>query len=184
MFFIALYISIINISNAQEGDTIYWSSKAKLKWSDFNFGIPDTCSKYGAAAMTASYIERKSFVSGKLPNYNIKVYFIKSESCAKDTSLLIKISHEQLHFDITELFARKMRRAVERLRDENISNINVYKSSLTKLSVDANSYQDKYDLETSHGNRDSFQIQWEEKVKKELKELKAYSSDNKQKKQK
>jgi hypothetical protein len=182
IIFTILFLSTINISKAQEGDTIYWCSNTKLKWSDFNMNLADTCSKYYAVAMTACYNHVEYFLDGKLPNCNITVYFLKSQSCAKDTSLLIKISHEQVHFDIRELYARKMRRVVDRLRKENISNITVYKDSLRKLSVDANSYQNKYDFETSHGIIDSTQVQWEERVKEEMEKLKAYTSDCKQKK--
>lgn len=172
---------IISNSKAQENDTIYWNSKTKLKWSDFNFNIADTCYKNHAAAMTASGTYWKSFNGDKLPNYIIRAYFLKSESCAIDTSSLIKLSHEQFHFDIEELYARRMRKIVADLREKGVSNIAVYKSYLKKLSIEVELYQDKYDFETSHGNMDSIQIQWEEKVKKELKELKAYSNDNKKK---
>ena len=171
---ILLFFNIISYSKAQENDTIYWNSKTKLKWNDFNFNIPDSCSKYHAAAMTFSGIHVKSFWENKLPNYNIKVYFIKSESCAKDTSSLVKISHEQLHFDISELYARKMRKVIEKLRSENSSILFAYRDSLKILGRKKMLYQDIYDTETSHGIIDSIQVHWEKKVRDELELLKRY----------
>jgi len=176
IFFLLFYV--LTSSSSQENDTIFWTSQVRLKWNDFNFNIADTCYKQGAEVMTHSSIDTKGFWDKGLPNYQITVCFLRSLSCTIDTLSQFALEHEQLHFDIAELYARKMRQTVKSLRFKHEKNFNVYSSSFKNIDAEQEQYQDRYDLETHHGNMVIKQKEWIKKVKGEMDKLKLYSSDN------
>src|SRR6187431_1107599 len=99
-----LFVFSAGASAQLQNDTIYWSPCYKLKWDDFK-GKPDTPSKYGAVSNPVV----KYYLSANEDSFTIRVicFFIKSKSWSifknSDTLLI----HEQGHFDISELFARK-----------------------------------------------------------------------------
>jgi len=176
-FFLILPFYTINNSFAQTNDTIYWSHSVQLKRSDFNLKIANECAKHNALAMCFNSIKTKGFIENKLPNYNIKVYFLKSKSCARDTSSLLYLKHEQLHFDISELYARKMRRTISIIRHFHFSSFKLYQHFLKRINSKCDLYQDRYDSETDHSLRINNQKKWEKKIDDELNKLKEYSSD-------
>ena len=92
-------------------------------------------------------------------DFEVNAYFYPEESWYKpavcDTFIL---GHEQLHFDISELFARKMR---GRLRNTTFSeNVkqevrDIYQETLKELEA----MQDRYDWETNFSrNRETLRI--------------------------
>ena len=89
-------------------DTIYWSSCYKLKWKDFQSNI-DTTSAYGA--VSNPIINYKLRATEDTFTIEVTCFFIKSKSWSKFKNSDTLLIHEQGHFDIAELFARKLRKA-------------------------------------------------------------------------
>ena len=85
------------------------------------------------------------------------------------------MAHEQLHFDITELYARKFRQQVAHLVVSNS-----IKSQLQNLHEKINKElalaQNTYDRETDNSVNLELQNKWNSYVKLELKKLEAYKS--------
>lgn len=158
-------------------DRILWSSSTKLKWEDFR-GVPDPLSKY--RAMTFSKIDLKH----ELFNDRIVLEMSSSFNCLLSWSKNMKsnnlLEHEQLHFDITELAARKIRKECSQHISYNLS----VSSNFIQVTYDyydghyRDSINAKYDMETGHGIITSKQKEWEINIAKELKELEAYTSPN------
>jgi hypothetical protein len=108
IFIMALSLFIFSTYTfAQLHDTIQWSTSYKLKWEDFQ-GKSDSSSKYGAISRPGI----KYHLSANADSFNVKVlcFFIKSKSWSKYKNSYPLLMHEQLHFDIAELFARKLRK--------------------------------------------------------------------------
>lgn len=154
----------------QNNDKILWSSSRKLKWNDYE-GIPDTIHS-NVEASTYSEIEVvKSFLENGIPKYIIECNFIKSKSWTRSNDSYT-LSHEQLHFDIYEIFARRIRKSVDSLNGIKVKNYEVYNSVFEKYSKKCDKYNDLYDSQVYF---DSIQQKlWSEKITKELNELKAY----------
>ncbi|NNE76815.1 MAG: DUF922 domain-containing protein, partial [Pricia sp.] len=79
------------------------------------------------------------------------------------------LSHEQLHFDISELYARKMRkRLAESQFTQNIkAEVKaIYKDVLREL----NNFQNKYDRETDFSRNLNQQLIWNKMIANALKE--------------
>ncbi|MNJ90839.1 hypothetical protein D3C87_84790 [compost metagenome] len=163
--------------NIEEGsNTILWSSNRKLTWNDFQ-GIADSTSKYKAhtysqITTTLIYYNNDSIV------YDMPCHFIVNKSWATNIKTDALLKHEQLHFDIAELCARKIRR--EYINHKMVDTKKTYKfiSDIFEKygKKNQNSLNNFYDLETKHGLIKDKQKEWEAKIAKELKALEKYAN--------
>jgi hypothetical protein len=151
-------------------DNILWSSKRKLIWNDFR-GIPDT-SRTNVGALTTSKIEiTENYIIDGIPKYLLRCYFIRSKSwtTVSDESTLL---HEQLHFDIDELFTRKIRKAFDSLNVKKVKDYQIYDNIYIFYGKKCETYQTLYDNQVYFN--DNQQQQWIKKVEAELLRLKKY----------
>ena len=86
------------------------------------------------------------------------------------------MAHERLHYNITELYARKFRKALA-----SIQSSKSLKLDLNKLQKAINSQftkrQNDYDFETNHSRIPQAQKQWQLRIEKELLALEAFKSN-------
>lgn len=109
----------------------------------------------------------------------VTAVFDKKESFFMPEATDYILNHEQVHFYITELFARKMRQQIALLNTCNISPKKVAASVKTiyyNLFKEYTTYQDLYDTQTNHSINTSTQTEWDTKIPKELAALAAYQS--------
>jgi hypothetical protein len=121
-------------------------------------------------------IHSKGFWSNNLPNYMISVGFYRYTSWNRDTTCSI-LTHEQLHFDLAELYARKLRKHIAELRQNHNSEIYEYSNIVAKIYEEWTQATNKYDQETFHGESKSKQEEWNEKIAKDMEGLKDYEVD-------
>ncbi len=162
--------------SGKESDTlIIWTKDRKLNWSDFQ-SKKGTINFEGAQSATSTMLI--PFLSkDNIYYYKILAGFFKNKSWVDSVyteDFILK--HEQIHFDIAELFARKMRKEVNnlKLKDEILLPAD-YRLIHDKFYILYKDYQNEYDLETDHAKIYKMQKKWEEKVAKELDELEEYS---------
>ena len=149
---------------AQE-EAIAWSPDLKLSWKDFK-GPPDKNSR--VAAVTASGISYK-FSSHERDGYfeveyEVDTFFYPGQSWYQPHMCNdLVLSHEQLHFDISELFARKMRKQMSETRfTKNVKKEvrAIYQKIIKDLSV----FQDLYDQETDFSRNEEAQLIWNKEI--------------------
>ena len=161
-------------------DTIlYWSKQQKLTWNDYMGNSPKTyLTTYGteAIAVTAAEIKYEIKKKDDLITYKVYSIFIKTLSWKKDSSEAALI-HEQLHFDIAEVFSRKIRKEFNLLDIQNINDVQSYIVVAKKLLNERNKMDDQYDQETLHGAIDFMQKKWSMKILCELCDLKEFEVD-------
>ncbi|MCB0506828.1 MAG: hypothetical protein KDD21_00875 [Bacteroidetes bacterium] len=152
-----------------------WSANRKLTWNDFkeNYKV----SKYSVeAAKVSTSITYGCSVSNNEISYIVEArLYPKASWSNKEAQFDYVLQHEQLHFDITELFARKLRKILS----EKIKNHKDYKlvnKYGDKISDDWDVFQDKYDRETDHGTNDSKQKEWNIAIQQQLKMLEDFAS--------
>lgn len=155
---------------------IEWRKDVKLNWSNFQ-GIPDKTSEYMAMTFTKIksvpvYYDSDSII------YNIANSFNSIESWSRDKNSSSLLKHEKLHFDISELVTRMVRKEYSETRIvdlettySKLSEIFKYYTVTIKDSINA-----LYDEQTKHGTVASKQQEWELMITKELKSLELYSS--------
>ena len=179
-FFSCLFFLLISFgAKAQmEEERVGWKENA-LTWSDFK-GAPDPASPF--SANTSSGISygwsMKGSATGKEYSSEVTSFFIPGKSWVKGGSASAKLlDHEQLHFDITELFARKLRKALAEFDFDNAPDL---KADLQALYNNAEReralVQQKFDVETRHSMNEAAQLEWQKFIKKELKKLEDFSS--------
>lgn len=156
-------------------DTIEWSDARKLAWTDFK-AKPQ--SFIDAAALTSSGISIGYEFDESINKYKVIVtaFFTPSESWVKaDGKNNYVLNHEQQHFNITELYVRKMRKAIaeSNFTSGNISTVvnKIYKQYMKEWDT----VQKQYDAETKHSIIEKKQEEWNIKIAKWLKEFQNYS---------
>ena len=121
---IAINFIILSLSAQNNNDSlIYWEKNWKLSSGDFKAKIPNDCGHDKARsslALVPSLINRD-----KSTDIKVICAFNKYESWIIDSSNAI-LMHEQLHFDIAELFARKIRKGLLVLIKSNQTNPEIY----------------------------------------------------------
>ena len=157
-----------------ENDSLLlWRKDRLLTWSDFR-GVSVTPKKMGihqaAASATGPVFVHREDDNGNMLPYPIS-YFYKSISwsISKDSTLL---RHEQLHFDIKELYIRKMRMGFMELSEQKIYDSTAYSNLSNKVLKECAEVQSKYDKEVSFNKVK--QQEWRKCIDKELEELKEY----------
>lgn len=94
----------------------------------------------------------------------------------KDTKRITDyvLVHEQKHFDIAEIFARKLRKEVsEKVRTSG--EFNTYFQAIYKKTLrDYQNFQINYDKETLHGMNKEKQTQYNQLISDELENLKNF----------
>lgn len=107
-------------------------------------------------------------LSGDSVFFFSEAIFSKVKSGKKSSSLSnYYLRHEQGHFDITEIFRRKLMLAIlERPMDE-AEILKVYGI----ISAECDRFHDLYDADTDHARIPSEQIQWNSKIFSMLKSL-------------
>lgn len=181
IFFLIGFISLMSFSFVKD-DFILWQENKKLKIQDFKADNKDTIKvnrQQFLGAISAIRIEYSSFQRNKnsVPDFSIKTYFDPNESW-----MLLKndyvLQHEQIHFDLTELYARKMRKSVESLRQKNVTNISIYRKKIQRWNAmkekASNQFEaDNQDYYIKIGQKILFQKNpkqeaWKKKVDREL----------------
>ena len=142
IFFIFFNIIIFAQVDSSE-DLIEWTESGKLEWSNFQCE-PDENLKH--IAVTSSYItisfQQVGFSEAKI---TVRTLFDKTESWVKHEADYI-LKHEQLHFDIKELYSRKLRKAITEAQCNNIKELKMTCLDLhDKYEIEVNNYQSLYD---------------------------------------
>lgn len=154
-----------------QANLIDWSPARKLNWDDFK-ASPDAASSN--AALTSSSINVEFGYDDEELQYTINCRFDKTRSWVKIRTAAI-LSHEQGHFDIAELHARKLNQALKayRFNPKTVSNdVNRIYDSVMVLH---HTSQNEYDKETDFSRNKNKQVIWQKKIADDLQDLNAFA---------
>lgn len=153
-------------------DMIPWAISKRLTWEDF-LCEPKRGTDAVASTSTSLGISYQ-LVNGKL-NYQITCHFNKEKSWGLLKTDYI-LAHEQGHFDITEIFARKLYEALQNyefIKRSFKKDISAIYQSIVKQKEE---FQKAYDGETDHSRKRSVQYDWLEKIDNLLLETEVYAN--------
>lgn len=161
-----LLASLVTDFLSAQTPPIKWSTDTKLTWEHFE---AEATGKMFEAAKSEFKVDFK--YQGKVKEgemifeFNVTPLFIPEQSwCNKERVTYELLMHEQLHFDITELFARKMRK---KFREATFSKDNYeaeIKTLYTKTMTELGNYRSVYNSETFFGAKLDKQLMWNDKV--------------------
>jgi hypothetical protein len=151
---------------------ISWTTDRLLTWDDFKCE-PKTGTDAVASTSTSLGIAYQ-LVDGQL-TYDVSCNFSKVKSWGSMKTDYI-LAHEQGHFDITEIYARKLHEALKNYKfskrtfKKDIGEI--YQSIVSQKE----SMQKTYDGETDHSRDRKVQYEWLEKIQTMLDETSEYAA--------
>ncbi|MGB1451395.1 MAG: hypothetical protein ACPG7E_06770 [Marinirhabdus sp.] len=158
-----------------KNEKIGWKEKPKLQWSDFK-GTPPAGT--GFVASTSSGISfsfsYKSGPNGTELNYEVYANFYPYRSwvvAGNDTGYILR--HEQAHFDITEIFARKFRKKLAATNFTGPAKSKI-ETMYREMEEERVYFQKLFDSETDHSRIPEQEILWERKIATMLKQLDAW----------
>ncbi|WP_407426797.1 hypothetical protein [Arcticibacter sp.] len=153
-----------------EGDTIYYSSKRKLRWDDFQ-SRNISSNKYQALVMPGiGYNQDAKIINGVVHvHIAVKAYLPKSAAWSRTTGRdAYTLNHEQRHFDIVKIISEQFK---EKVKNADLQP-DTYDAFLNMQYLDSfrdmHAMQKAYDKETSHGLNRIAQASWDEKIDKLL----------------
>jgi hypothetical protein len=161
----------VKVVKTEDNEFIPWTSEQRLSWEDFQCE-PKKGTDAVASTSTSLGIAYQ-MQNGKL-FFHITCNFskIKSWGLMKTDYIL---AHEQGHFDITEVFARKLNEALENYEFNKRTfktDINDIYQSIVKQKEE---YQKQYDEESDHSRNRKVQYDWLEKIQKLLDETEPFA---------
>lgn len=175
LLMLAIMVSGCVYSQSKHDSTIFWTQDVQLRWSDFKGAVPDPAPKWDAT----SFVELKTkarWVHG-VPDFEVYAVFQRYDSWTRNSTSSLLLKHEQLHFDIGELYVRKMRKELSALRSKREGTPKDYLQVFDRLAEECNEMDSLYDAETAHGVYQSQQEVWNKKIAKELFRLRKYADD-------
>jgi len=147
----------LNDNKSTTSNELLWHNERKLQWNDFE-GQPKYWSDF--AAQTVTTIEQSYTCDAD--NFELKLIakFNKTKSWTKTSKSKRILAHEQKHFDLTELYARKMRKAYLELLEPCTMGTTALNKIYNDLFEELRQLQILYDVETDHGLKTKAQQKW------------------------
>ncbi len=151
---------------------IAWNEGRPLTWDDYK--LLEDSSEGDSYALTAVTHSIRGGIEGGKPNFQVYVLFKIKDSWTSNRSDTALFLHERLHFDIAELYGRKLRKQIATMGENGETNLSVYKRKIKLLLREFNRKSLDYDEETRHGTDSEKQKEWVEFVNHELLRLNEY----------
>jgi hypothetical protein len=150
--------------------TLLWKEDRLLRWEDYR-AQPDPANP--AAAVTATYLQVSFDYRAGVVHYTIHSGFVPERSWGRHKDDWI-LAHEQGHFDLAEIYARRLYRAFQQYR----FNAKTFRQDLNRLyehiMKEKDDAQRAYDRETDHSRNREEQEAWLKKIRGWLEETKPW----------
>ncbi len=170
-------VALYKVANPRSyEDTITWSHNNKLTWDDFR-AQPNNLTKMSAESSCGiSYsTNRISLLKGI--KYYVTTLFLPNDSWVNNEGINSQhlLNHEQKHFDIWEIYARRFYKELISNKKYSFSILHV-DNLLFDIHVQCMKRQNEYDKETDHSRNLEMQAKWDNIIESELAELEEYAN--------
>ncbi len=168
---ILIFLQPFFYNTLEKSEYIDWQKNRPLTWDDFKAPVNKNSS---AAATTATQITAEFSSKNNMVSFKISCKFSKNESWSASKTDYI-LMHEQGHFDIAEIYTRKLYKALSnhiQTFPGNIKDLNIIYQNIMEQK---DSYQQLYDLETKNSIDKIKQKDWLINIEKILNDLEEYA---------
>lgn len=155
-----------------DDEYIPWGTHNRLTWDDF-LCAPKSNTDAVASTSTALGIAYQ-IKNGKF-TYQITCKFSKNKSWGLVKTPYI-LAHEQGHFDITEIFARKLYQALQGYQLNRTSFQSDINAIYEAVVAAKESFQMAYDGQTDHSRNKRKQAEWLERINALLEDTQPYAA--------
>ena len=174
IYFLILIPFIVFSQKYETAKMIRWDENRPLTWNDFK-GPVNKRSSFYASTCAGIYLKIEHSTDGDITVLAetffdpAKSWYVKKYA---DEKLL---EHEQRHFDIKEIYARRF---IKRVLDADLASERkpvdkiqkIYRQTLDEM----NDFDDRYDRETKHSVNKEQQTAWNHEIERLLEETRAY----------
>jgi hypothetical protein len=184
LFLLSLAALLASAQSAVPGDdVIVWSAERPLTWNDFKARPPSgflggarSALGFGFAFGCRDNQLHAQVIARFHPEQSWVAYRIISSGLASRVGL----RHEQTHFDLAEVHARRIRKFFRELKDPCPRSDAELEALAEPIFRADGAAQRRYDDQTENGQLGGPQERWEKDVARQLGELSAFasSSDN------
>lgn len=161
----------------EKSDTILWCpNEYRLKWTDFQGTAPESPFSAQSNCMFIFSVRPELADETMTLHMQLSACFARTTSWVKpgiDSDSLL--AHEQLHFDICELYIRKLRKQIMEMELDPMRYQDQFQPVFNQVWIDYQKAQNKYDEETEHGLIADQQQRWKNEVAAELIGLKEFA---------
>ena len=170
---VLLAAAVLALARNPQGaeEIIVWSATRKLDWKDFRSKPPPNTLAGALSAISHDYAVgcrdqalqlrvQTIFVPGR----SWVTYRIVSSGLASR----VGIRHEQIHFDLAEVYTRRIRKMFRELRDPCPRSDAELAGMVEQIIKEHWTAQRRYDTETENGQLEAKQNDWEKRIAAEL----------------
>jgi CRP-like cAMP-binding protein len=151
---------------------ICWCETRKLTWQDFQATSSQLQGADSLGASVAPWLTVDGLIDANgRHTFSVRALLDRKRAWVRDSTVLLAdemLQHEQLHFDICELMARRLRLRISQLSK---TGGDVFAPSfeveIKRLLAEYKTLQKDYDRETDHGSKVAQQQSWRDRIKRE-----------------
>lgn len=174
-----IFVACFLISNSLFSQKIIWKENVKLKWSNFKSNINHQQGSNVVAYTNCGWVY--SYVKSSNPKALVKVTIetvFNEDKSWKDVKRIndYVLLHEQKHFDIAEIFSRKLRKEVAEKIKTSSDFDKYFQGIYNKVLKSYQDFQKTYDAETKNGIVEEKQSEYNRIIAEELDNLKSYKA--------
>ena len=155
-----------------------WSLKRPLVWTDFKGEPPRNGTAAAETAYTLFYGARctgQAFEFRVVAAFRPKQSWVRPAILKRPTDSTRALKHEQTHFDLAEVHARRMRRHFAELIAPCRVSTDALSDIAEQMVKEESAAQEKYDAETDHSRVTAEQARWDKEVAAQLSALVKYA---------
>lgn len=154
-------------------NVLSWQER-KITWNDFRGPAPQK-SPYGSELSYKISIETKNIGIDSVILYVNTLMVLNTSWTITDSSW--QLNHEQKHFDLVEVYSRKLRKACAEKKFMKSQLLIGLKKLYDEHKMNTLLQQRRYDRETNHSLISDVQVKWDKEIERELSALEAYSGN-------
>ena len=167
--YIYILLNFLSTAGMQEADGMPWDPAYRIQWEDFRATPPDSQRVAATTASGISYSYRTRGQAGAYQlDYEVTAFFYPDRSWYHpELCDSVVLSHEQLHFYISEIYARKMRDILgSRTFGPNVRA--EVRQVFAGINRELSEFQQRYDRETDYSRDHEAQARWNRLIAERL----------------
>ena len=150
-------------------DQFQWNEHKKLSWDDFRGAVNAVNDESAAATHCGIGFRTNTTVPGSKPEIVVyNTFYAKKSWVRADAKMPSILDHEQGHFDLCEIYTRKLKNRMNSF-DFNVPDVKQALMSIySEINNEYESRQQAYEEETTHGTNIPQQKKWQDMMIHEL----------------
>ena len=162
-------LNSLNSASVNPVTEFQWKDHNKLSWEDFR-GPVNAASDESAAATHCGigFRVNNAGVSGKPEVVVYNSFYINKSWVRPDAKIATILDHEQGHFDLCEIYTRRLRALLAEYRFDGKDAKPALMNIFTAINDEYESRQQAYESETGHGTNLAQQKKWQGIIGREL----------------